>query len=202
MLQFIISFLVLLNPFALFMYLNPIAKDLNRKNFLRVLLKAAGLSLVIFLAAALFGKFIFENFLFINFSSFKIFGGIVITTYALIFIIQGRKSFFILKESLDDLAAEIALPFMVGAATISLCIIIGNRLGAVTAAGIITITMIIHISLVFLLTALKYTLFKKRLRIAFDKIMGMFLRLNGFIVGAIGMNLIVSGAREFFSISV
>lgn len=199
MLQFIVSFLVLLNPFALFMYLNPIAKDLNRKDFSKVLLKAAGLSLVIFLAASLFGRFIFENFLFINFSSFKIFGGIVITTYALIFIIQGKKSFFILKESLDDLAAEIALPFMVGAATISLCIIIGNRFGPLKAMGIITITMIIHISLVFLLAILKYTLFKKRLRIAFDKIMGMFLRLNGFIVGAIGLNLIVSGIREFFT---
>ncbi|MCF7871197.1 MAG: hypothetical protein K9L95_04840 [Candidatus Omnitrophica bacterium] len=202
MIQFIISFLVLLNPFALFIYLNPIAKDLNRKDYLMVLVKAGGLSLLIFLGFALFGRIIFEKILLIDFSSFKIFGGVVITAYALIFIIQGRKSFFTLKGSLDDLAAEIALPFMVGAATISLCIIIGNRFHPFAASGIITLTMIIHISLVFFLTILKYSLFKERLKVAFDKTMGMFLRLNGFIVGAIGSNLIISGIREFFSISV
>jgi multiple antibiotic resistance protein len=62
--------------------------------------------------------------------------------------------------------------------------------------------MVIHISLVFFLTILKYSLFKERLKVAFDKTMGMFLRLNGFIVGAIGSNLIISGIREFFSISI
>jgi multiple antibiotic resistance protein len=202
MIQFMISFLVLLNPFALFIYLNPIAKDLNRRDYLMVLAKAGGLSLLIFLGFALFGRVIFEKILLIDFSSFKIFGGVVITAYALIFIIQGKKSFFTLKGSLDDLAAEIALPFMVGAATISLCIIIGNKFHPFVASGIITITMVIHISLVFFLTILKYSLFKERLKVAFDKTMGMFLRLNGFIVGAIGSNLIISGIREFFSISV
>ncbi|MCF7874113.1 MAG: hypothetical protein K9L84_00070 [Candidatus Omnitrophica bacterium] len=202
MLQFIISFLVLLNPFALFVYLNPIAKDLNRKDFLTVLIKAGGLSLILFLVSALFGRIIFEKILLIDFSSFKIFGGVVIIAYALIFIIQGKKSFFTLKGTLDDLAAEIALPFMVGAATISLCIIIGNRFNSLVASGIIITTMIIHVGLVFLLTILKYTFFKERLRVAFDKTMGMFLRLNGFIVGAIGSNLVISGIREFFSVSL
>ncbi len=202
MTQFIISFLVLLNPFALFMYLNPVAKDLNRRDFLGVLLKAGSLSLIIFWAAALFGNIIFKNLLFVNFASFKIFGGIVITLYALIFIIQGKKSFFILKGGLDDLAAEIALPFMVGAATVSLSIIIGNRFSPIQAVSLITIAVIIHIAVVSSLTILKYTLFKERLRVAFDKTMGMFLRLNGFIVGAIGSNLIVSGIKDFFSVSL
>lgn len=199
MLQFIISFLVLLNPFALFMYLNPVAKDLKQQDFFAVLLKAAGLSLVIFLGAALFGELLFKKLLFVDFASFKIFGGIVITIYALIFIIQGKKSFFILKGSLDDLAAEIALPFMVGAATVSLCIIIGNEFKSLQATGVIVVTMLIHVGLVFLLTFLKYTVFKKKLRVAFDKVMAMFLRLNGFIVGAIGSNLIASGIKEFFT---
>ncbi len=202
MLQYIISFLVLLNPFALFIYLNPVAEDLRKKQYLEVLLKAGGLSLIIFLMAALFGKLIFENLLFIDFSSFKIFGGIVIVVYALIFIVQGRRSFFILKGTLDDLAAEIALPFMVGAATVSLCIIIGNRFGSLKASMIITGSMLAHIGLVFLLTILKYKLLKKSMKVVFDKTMVMLLRLNGFIVGAIGTNLIVAGIREFFSISL
>lgn len=202
MAQFVISFLVLLNPFALFVYLSPIAKELNQHDFLLVLLKAAGLSLAIFLVTTLFGEYIFIKFLFIDFASFKIFGGIVITLYALIFIIQGKKSFFVLKGSLDDLAAEIALPFMVGAATVSLCIIIGNKFRPLQAAGVIIVAMIIHVSLVFLLTFLRYTLFKKSLRVSFDKVLGMLLRLNGFIVGAIGSNLIVSGIKDFFVIPI
>ncbi len=198
--QFIISFLVLLNPFALFMYLNPVAKELNRQDFFFLLIKAGSLSLFIFLLAVLFGKTMFENLLFVDFASFKVFGGIVIIAYALTFIIQGKKSFFILKGNLDDLAAEIALPFMVGAATVSLCIIIGSRFDFFQAAGIIALTMGIHISLVFFLFALKYIFLKEKMRVAFDKITGMLLRLNGFIVGAIGMNLIASGIKETFGL--
>jgi multiple antibiotic resistance protein len=199
MLQFIISFLVLLNPFALFMYLNPIAAELNERDFFKLLLKAGGLSLLIFLAASLYGKIIFDNILFVDFASFKIFGGIVIITYALIFIIQGKKSFFTLKGDLDDLAAEISLPFMVGAATISLCLIIGNNFTSFETGMIITITMIMHVGIVFSLHFFKCRLLKERLKVPFDKIMGMLLRLNGFIVGAIGSNLITSGIRDFFT---
>ncbi len=198
MLEFIISFLVLLNPFALFMYLNQISKDLNHKDFLGVLLKAGKLSLLIFLIITLFGKTLFEGLLFIDPASFKVFGGVVITIYALTFILQGRKSFFILKGSLDDLAGEIALPFMVGPATVSLCIIIGSQLSPLRAVGVIIIATVAHTGIVFLLFVSKYIVLKERIKVAFDKTVGMLLRLNGFIVGTIGLNLIFSGIKSFF----
>ena len=61
--------------------------------------------------------------------SFRIFGGVVLLSFGFLYIVKGDTALISIKEDLDDLASEIALPFMVGAATISLSIIIGNSNG-------------------------------------------------------------------------
>lgn len=196
MLSFILNFLVLLNPFALFIYLNPVMEELKPKDFFDVLTKASITSLIIFILFLFFGSEFFQHVLKIRFESFRIFGGIVISTFALIFIIQGKKSFFTLKGTLDDIAAEIALPFMVGAATVSLAIVIGDAFTDEKSVFIVFASLLLNQFIIMLLFWLKYKVFKKRLRAAFDKCMSMFLRLNGFLVGAIGVNMIISGVRS------
>ncbi|MBD3263791.1 MAG: MarC family protein [Candidatus Omnitrophica bacterium] len=193
---YIIPFMVLLNPFALFIYLNSVIEELPRGDFFRVLVKATGISFIIFSIFAVFGTAIFEKIWSIRFESFRIFGGIVITAYALIFIIQGRTSFFTLKGTLDDLAAEIALPFMVGAATVSLSVVIGNSIPLSEAILAILIPLLLNIGVIMLLIVVKYDLLRNRTRVVFDKVVVFFLRLNGFFVGAIGVNLIITGLEN------
>ncbi|MEJ2634228.1 MAG: MarC family protein [Calditrichia bacterium] len=192
-----ISFLVLLNPFALFIYLNPVMNDLTQRDFFEVLGKATLISLVIFLLFSEFGTLIFK-FLEINFESFRIFGGIVIFTMALIFIIQGKKSLITLRGSLDELASEIALPFMVGAGTISISIIIGERFSSVQSILIIISSMVINYIIIAILVYIKYSLSSVRVKIAFDKLMVYLLRVNGFFIGAIGISMTISGIRNLF----
>ncbi len=192
-----ISFLVLLNPFALFIYLNPVMNDLTQRDFFEVLGKATLISLVIFLLFSEFGTLIFK-FLEINFESFRIFGGIVIFTMALIFIIQGKKSLITLRGSLDELASEIALPFMVGAGTISISIIIGERFSSVRSILIIIGSMVINYIIIAILVYIKYSLSSVRVKIAFDKLMVYLLRVNGFFIGAIGISMTISGIRNLF----
>ncbi len=186
-------FLILLNPFALFIYLNAIIEDLPRGEFFAVLLKATAVSFVIFSLFAMFGTAIFENIWGVRFESFRIFGGIVIVTYALIFIIQGKASFFTLKGTLDDLAAEIAFPFLVGAATVSLSVVIGKNIPLLEAIGAILLALIINLIIIMGLIVFKYDVLKNMMRKVFDRVMIFFLRLNGFFVGAIGINLIITG---------
>jgi len=62
----------------------------------------------------------------IDFESFRLFGGIVIFSMACMFIVGGRESFIHMRESLDDMASQLALPFMVGAGSVSVSILIGN----------------------------------------------------------------------------
>ncbi len=197
MYAYIISFLVLVNPFALFVYLNPIMDDLSYADFFKVLLKASLISTVIFLIFSEFGTLIFR-FLEIDFESFRIFGGVVIFTMALIFIIQGKKSFITLRGSLDELASEIALPFMVGAGTISISIIIGNNLTAWESALSIVTTLLLNFMIIATLVLIKYRIPSKRFKVAFDKMMVYLLRVNGFFVGAIGINMTVEGIQRLF----
>lgn len=197
MLAAIIAFLVLLNPFALFIYLQPVMRELSEKDFHNVLFKASLLSFVIFALFVIAGDFIFEQIFQINFEAFRIFGGIVIFTLAFQFIIQGKKSLISMKENLDDLAAEIALPFMVGAGTISLCIVMSHKLQTTKGILILSIIMLLHYFVILLLIKIR-NLFASKFRVAFDKNMEIALRLNGLFVGAIGVNMIIVGIKNMY----
>ena len=198
MLSSIVAFFAMLNPFALFLYLQPIKKELDMKKFVYVLFKASFISFIIYFLFSLAGNFIFENFFQIQFDSFRIFGGIVIFTFAYIFLIKGQDALIHMKEDLDDLAAEIALPFMVGAGTISLTVIAENNYGVWTTTIMLLSALTLNFLFIILLSYLRDLFEKKKLRIAFDKNMAILLRLNAFFVGAIGVNMVITGLQNLF----
>lgn len=192
-----LAFLVMLNPFALFIYLQPIMRELSPLAFRHVLFRASLISLIIYEIFAVAGEFFFGRVLGINFEAFRIFGGIILFSYAFMFIIQGRRSLISMKEDLHDLASEIALPFMVGAGTISLSILLGHKFGPGVSLLVLSVVMVVNFSIVLTLTFVRKAL-SARMRIAFDKVMEMSLRLNGFFLGSIGLNMIISGINNIY----
>jgi multiple antibiotic resistance protein len=199
MIQTIAEFLVLLSPFALFLYLRPVMQELSHQDFIKVLFRASVISFVIFFVFLVSGDYIFRQILNIHFESFQVFGGIIIFSIAYLFIMKGQKAFFTLKGSLDDLAAEIALPFFVGAATISLTILMGNRFSTVTGTILLTIIFSINFFSILFLKYLRDRIKKEKLKVAFDKNMEILLRLNGFFIGAIGINMIIQGINTLYA---
>jgi multiple antibiotic resistance protein len=197
MIAAIIHFLVLLNPFALFIYLQPVMRELSAKDFNKVLFKASLISFVIFVLFVITGDFIFKEIFQINFEAFRIFGGIIIFALAYFYIVQGKKSLITMKEDLDDLASEIALPFMVGAGTISLCILMSHKFSTLKGILILSIIMVLNYIVIFLLIKIR-NLFSARLKVAFDKNMELALRLNGLFVGAIGVHMIIVGIKNLY----
>ncbi|HKJ42613.1 MAG TPA: MarC family protein [Sunxiuqinia sp.] len=198
MLSSILEFLVMLNPFALFLYLEPIRKDLSHKDFMIVIAKATAIS---FAVCALFffsGEFIFKRVLQINFESFRIFGGIIIFSYAYFYIVKGQKAMIMIKEDLDDLASEIALPFMVGAGAISLSILLSQKHSLAIGTISLVIIFAIDFCVLFLLKKFRDSLEHKKFKTAFDKNMEVLLRLNGFFIGAIGINMVMLGIKNMF----
>lgn len=193
-----IGFLALLNPFALFIYLQPVMAGLSKKSFAKVFLQASGISLLIYCLFAFSGNFLFEKILQIKFESFRIFGGLVISAIALMVILTGKHALIHIKEDLDDLASEIALPYMVGAGTISLSIMIGNTLS--TLAGFLVLFIVVSLNYVgvLLLKSIRDCL-PPKFRIAFDKCLGILLRLSAFLIGAIGLNMIITGIQNLFA---
>ncbi len=200
MLKTILSFIVMMNPFALFLYLTPVMKELNREEFLLVLTKASIISYAIILFFVLTGDVIFNLLFQIEFNSFRIFGGIVIFSFAYFYIVQGRKALIQLRGNLDDLAAEIAMPFMVGAGTISLAIIASEEHTIMQNMIILPIILIINFLIILGLKSIREHIMQKRLRVAFDKSMGILLRITGFFVGAIGIDMALIGIRNLFSL--
>ncbi|MEA3254228.1 MAG: MarC family protein [Candidatus Altiarchaeota archaeon] len=192
----IIAFLVMLNPFALFLYLEPVRKDLDHKSFLKVIFKATVQSFIICLLFFYAGNTIFQKIFQINFESFRIFGGIIIFSFAYHFIVKGQKALIMMKENLDDLASEIALPFMVGAGTISLSILLSHEVSYILGTLALLIIFILNFIILFLLKSVRDSIEKRKIKTAFDKNMEILLRLNGFFIGAIGIDMIVTGINN------
>jgi len=202
-LAFILSLLVLINPFALFVYLNPVIDGVGIRQFLRhVFMRATLISFGILAVFVLTGTSVFDQLLGIRFDAFRIFGGVVIFSIALVFIVQGKQSLIALRDDLDALASEIALPYMVGAATISICILAGNDLDPLMGLGALAGALLINYGAIALLIAIKYKLLRNGWRVAFDKFMGILLRINGFFIGAIGIDLVVTGVLAIYNSSV
>lgn len=195
MTEFIFYFLALLNPFALFIYLLPLKRELAIKDYSYVLARASLISFLIYVFFAIFGDAFFREVLKIEFASFQIFGGLVLVSFALSFIIQGKESMITTKGELSKIAGEVALPFMVGAGTITLSILIGQSLGAVMATAALTVIMVANFIIIMAIAAFRGAL-KPNPKIVFDKNLEILLRINGFIVGAFGVDLIISGIQK------
>ncbi len=198
MISSIIEILVMLNPFALFLYLEPIRKDLAHRSFMIVIFKATLISFSVCLIFFFFGDVIFTKIFKIDFESFRIFGGIIIFSYAYIFIVRGQKALIMIKENLDDLASEIALPFMVGAGTISFSILLSQKHCYFIGALSLLIIFSINFLTLFILKKLRDSIEKRKFKKAFDKNMEVLLRLNGFFIGAIGINMVLLGIQNMF----
>jgi len=196
MIKLIIAFIVMLNPFALFLYLDPIRKNLNKRKYYIVLFKASFISFIIYAIFVLSGNFLFQGLFQISFESFRIFGGIVIFSFAYQYIVGGREAMIKMKGSLDDLASEIALPFMVGAGTISIAILMTYSLSKSFSLMGVFLALLINYIIIVGMGSIREVLHKKRLKVAFDKNMGILLRLMGFFLGAIGINMIIEGIKN------
>ena len=198
-LQLILSFVLLLNPFALFIYLKDVMENLSHKDFVRVMFRATLISFLICILFAAFGDHIFLNIFHVDFNAFRIFGGVVLFSFAFLFIVRGHKTMIQVKGTLDEIANELAMPFMVGAGVISVSILMGHAGNYVLSALQIAIALIINLLVVLALKYLKDYLTTINARSIFDKFMGILVRLLGFMIGAIGVNMISTGIKALIN---
>lgn len=141
---------VLLNPFILSVYLIGLVRELDFRNFAAQLVRAALISLPVFLAFAWAGNAIFEEVLRVRFLSFLIFGGVTFLIIGTRLILGVGPPVESLKPQSQGVSASIAMPFIVGPGTISASVLAGSRLqpapaglavGLALAASIIAILL-------------------------------------------------------------
>jgi multiple antibiotic resistance protein len=112
--------------------------------------------------------------------------------------VKGQKALIQMKGSLDELASDIALPFMVGAGTIPLIILMGHELSTIQAISALILVLILNFGIITLMKMGRDSLKKPELIIAYDKNMEILLRLNGFFLGAIGIDMIITGINHLY----
>lgn len=99
------------------------------------------------------------------------FGGLIILGTAYLFIVNGRESFIHMQDNIDEMATQLALPFIVGAGSISVCILIGNTTVWYVGLLVLLLVLLTNIALIFSLTLLRESLLIKRVRVYFDKLL-------------------------------
>jgi small neutral amino acid transporter SnatA (MarC family) len=102
--------LVILNPFALAVYLIDLFRSLRLGEVFAVLARAVAIGGVVFSIFAWSGQKVFTDVLQIRFAAFQVFGGIVFLVMALRFMLTGSQTLVALRGSPGHVAGAIAMP--------------------------------------------------------------------------------------------
>lgn len=188
----------MLNPVALFLYLTPVMDDLDQHSFLLIIWKATLIAGLIYALFIVTWDYIFLKVFQIDFESFRLFGWIVIFSMACMFIVGGRESFIQMRENLDDMASQLALPFMVGAGSVSVSILIGNAYGPQQWLMLLCAVLFINMISIILIKRTKDRFFTWRLKGQFKNILAVVFRLNSFFMGAVGIDMLLMAIKNSF----
>ena len=193
----LIPFLAILNPFALCLYLANVMEELSPREFLAVLSRAAITSFCVFCLFAVTGEALLVDVLGIRPEAMRIFGGVVFFIVAYGYVTKGYKAAVGLRGSLDELPSEIAVPFVIGAGTITQAVLLGKRLQAPFAVLVLFLGMLVSV-----LTVIVFKLIRDRMKGArervFERYVNIVSRLNGLLIGAISTDMVVGGVRQLW----
>ena len=193
----LVSFLAILNPFALCLYLEEVMAKFERRGFIRILGSACAFSLAVFLLCAYGGEPFLRRLLRVKPEAMRVFGGLIFLIVGYNYAVKGYRTAELLRGSLEDLPAAIAMPLMIGAGTITQSILIGKSLptwewvlvlaGGVAAAFVIVVAFKVirdHV--------------RARREALFDRYVAVLARVNGLVIGAISVNMIVTGLHALW----
>jgi len=145
---------VILNPFALTVYLGNVLHEKSTRLVGSIMLRASLISGAVFVLFALLGNRIFQDVLQVRFAAFELFGGILFLVIALRFMLSGGDTLVALRGTPAHIAGSVAMPFMIGPGTVSAAVLAGSRLSwpravvAIAAALGVTLATVVVIKVV------------------------------------------------------
>jgi small neutral amino acid transporter SnatA (MarC family) len=188
---------MLLNPFLLVVYLIDVFQKLSTATFIRVILRAGFISIVVFSASALLGDVIFEDVLQARFASFQVFGGIVFLLIGLRFVFEGNAAIEALRGESQHIAGAIAMPLMIGPGTIGASILIGKRLGPWQAILAITLTVLLSAAVMIILKRV-HDFVRTHNEPMVQRYIEVAGRITALVVGTFAMEMIFRGVETWF----
>jgi small neutral amino acid transporter SnatA (MarC family) len=163
-----------------------------------VLFKASIISFITFSLFALAGEAFLVRILGVRTEAMRVFGGIIFLIVGYNYVTKGYRATVVLRGTLEELPSAIALPFMIGAGTITQAILLGKQHSVAIAVFVIAISVGATFGIV-----LGFKLAHDKLRgpreAVFDRYVNILSRINGLLIGAISTEMIVSGLHELWA---
>jgi multiple antibiotic resistance protein len=194
----LLPFLAILNPFALCLYLAGVMDDLESRSFTKVLFWASLISLVVFWLFAILGERLLVDVLGVRPEALRIFGGVIFFVVAYNYVTKGYRAAEVLRGSLEELPSAIALPFMIGAGTITQAILLGKKHGSYLSMFLLFVGLCICFFVVVSFKLIRDWLKDVREKV-FERYVNILSRINGLLIGAISTEMVVSGVRRLWS---
>jgi len=188
--------LVLLNPFLVIIYLIDVVQKLDRKQFVRVLIRAGLIATAVFCCFAVLGDTVFSSVMHVNFASFQIFGGVVFLLIGLQFVFRGPAAIEILRGESQHLTGAIAMPILIGPGTISASVIIGQRHEMMPACGVVLAAVLVSILIMIGLKSLHDFVRPKREQLI-QRYIEIAGRITALFVGTVSVEMIMQGIRAW-----
>lgn len=185
---------VLLNPFLMSVYLVSFIRELDGRDFARVMRRAHLIALGVFCLFAVAGDRLFENVLQVRFASFLIFGGIVFLMIGLRSVFSGTTALVETCGIPAHISGAAAMPFMIGPGTVSASVLAGAQLAWPLALAAVSFAVAASwVSIV----GFKYLL--DRVRRRNEALVERYIEVSGRIValftGTFAVEMIVRGVE-------
>ena len=188
--------LALLNPFLLIVYLADSIKNLDQRQFRRVLIRAGLIAGTVFCCFAVLGDAIFSRVIHADFASFQIFGGLIFVFVGLQFVFRGPAAIEILRGESAHLAGAIAMPVLIGPSTISASVVIGKRHDPLIACAAVVAAVVASLTIVLLLKALHDYVLPRREPLV-ERYIEIAGRVTALYVGTVAVDMIMQGIRTW-----
>lgn len=195
--QALVFFFGLLNPFLLSLYLLEFIVTLPAPTFARVLVRGVIIGGAVFSVFAVTGDALFTKLLQVQFSSFQIFGGIVFLLVGIDFFFNGPKAIGGVRGEPEHLAGSIAMPFLIGPATVSAAILIGSSLSRPEALAVVWLTMA-AVVLGLVLLKFAHDHMRERNSRLVERYVDITGRVSALMIGTFAVQMIITGLLSHF----
>ncbi len=190
--------LVILNPFALAVYLIDLFRTTRLVELFYILVRAMLIGACVFCLFAWSGQAVFTNVLQIRFAAFQVFGGVVFLVMALRFMLNGSETLVALRGPPGRVAGAIAMPFLIGPGSVSAATLAGLKLP--TAWALLAIGSALGV-VVLVLCVLKVLFDWVSVRNAplVERYVEIASRVSAMVVGSIAVEMTFDGVEAWLT---
>ena len=194
----LVLMLVIMNPFAQTLYLSKLMSETTWRQFGGIYLQGTLLTYVICLLCAYLGEFVIFTVFQVTLPAMRVFGGLINLQLAYSYVMKGPEGVKLVQGNITEMAQQIALPIMVGAGVVWISMRIGRIYAPLEAAMIIGAALAINFGFVFGYQVLSQSA-RGRLKLLLAKYFGVAMRFNALLIGAVSVQMILGGIREFMA---